>query len=139
MFKNITRLVWILSLVSMFADIASEILYPIIPVYLQNIGFSIFLIGVLEGLAEATAGLSKGYFGNWSDRVGKRMPFVRVGYLLSALSKPMMAVFIYPIWIFFSRTIDRLGKGFRTAPRDALLSGEATLKTKGQVFSLYLL
>ncbi|EIJ39302.1 arabinose efflux permease family protein [Galbibacter orientalis DSM 19592] len=137
MFKNITRLVWILSLVSMFADIASEILYPIIPVYLQNIGFSIFLIGVLEGLAEATAGLSKGYFGNWSDRVGKRMPFVRVGYLLSALSKPMMAVFIYPIWIFFSRTIDRLGKGFRTAPRDALLSGEATLKTKGQVFSFH--
>lgn len=80
MFKNITRLVWILSLVSMFADIASEMLYPIIPVYLQNIGFSIFLIGVLEGLAEATAGLSKGYFGNWSDRIGKRMPFVRVGY-----------------------------------------------------------
>jgi len=137
MFKNITRLVWILSLVSMFADIASEMLYPIIPVYLQNIGFSIFLIGVLEGLAEATAGLSKGYFGNWSDRIGKRMPFVRVGYFLSALSKPMMAVFVYPIWIFFSRTIDRLGKGFRTAPRDALLSGEATLKTKGQVFSFH--
>lgn len=137
MFKNISRIVWILSLVSMFADIASEMLYPIIPVYLQNIGFSIFLIGVLEGLAEATAGLSKGYFGNWSDTVGRRMPFVRMGYFLSALSKPMMAILQFPIWIFFARTTDRLGKGFRTAPRDALLSGETTLETKGQVFSFH--
>lgn len=137
MFKNITRIVWILSLVSMFADIASEMLYPIIPVYLQSIGFSIFLIGVLEGLAEATAGLSKGYFGNWSDRLGKRLPFVRMGYFLSALAKPMMAILQFPIWIFFARTTDRLGKGFRTAPRDALLSAEATFKTKGQVFSFH--
>lgn len=137
MFKNISRTVWILSLVSMFADIASEMLYPIIPVYLQSIGFSIFLIGVLEGVAEATAGLSKGYFGNWSDKLGSRMPFVRMGYLLSALAKPLMAVFTFPVWIFFARTTDRLGKGFRTAPRDAMLSAEATLKTKAQVFSFH--
>lgn len=136
-FKNITRIVWILSLVSMFADIASEMLYPIIPVYLQSIGFSIFLIGLLEGLAEATSGLSKGYFGNWSDKVGRRMPFVRMGYFLSALAKPLMVVFILPIWVFFARTIDRLGKGSRTAPRDAILSDESTLKTKGQVFSFH--
>lgn len=137
MFKNISRTVWILSLVSMFADIASEMLYPIIPVYLQSIGFSIFLIGVLEGIAEATSGLSKGYFGNWSDRLGRRMPFVRLGYFLSALAKPLMAVFTFPIWIFFARTTDRLGKGFRTAPRDAMLSAEATLQTKAQVFSFH--
>ncbi len=137
MFKNISRTVWILSLVSMFADIASEMLYPIIPVYLQSVGFSIFLIGVLEGIAEATSGLSKGYFGNWSDRLGRRMPFVRLGYFLSALAKPLMAVFTFPIWIFFARTTDRLGKGFRTAPRDAMLSTEATLQTKAQVFSFH--
>lgn len=137
MFKNISRTVWILSLVSMFADIASEMLYPIIPVYLQSIGFSIFLIGVLEGIAEATAGLSKGYFGNWSDKMGSRMPFVRFGYFLSALAKPLLAVFTFPVWIFFARTTDRLGKGFRTAPRDAMLSAEATLKTKAQVFSFH--
>ena len=136
-FKNISRVVWILSLVSMFADIASEMLYPIIPVYLQSIGFSIFLIGLLEGLAEATSGLSKGYFGNWSDRVGRRMPFVRMGYFLSAIAKPLMVVFVFPVWVFFARTIDRLGKGSRTAPRDALLSDESTLKTKGQVFSFH--
>lgn len=136
-FKNITRVVWILSLVSMFADIASEMLYPIIPVYLQSIGFSIFLIGLLEGLAEATSGLSKGYFGNWSDRAGKRMPFVRMGYFLSAIAKPLMVLFKFPVWVFFVRTTDRLGKGFRTAPRDALLSDESTLQTKAQVFSFH--
>ena len=137
MLKNITRIVWILSIVSMFADIASEMLYPIIPVYLQDIGFSIFLIGLLEGIAEATAGISKGYFGNWSDNIGKRMPFIRWGYFLSALSKPMMVILKFPLWIFFTRTTDRIGKGLRTAPRDALLSAEATQKTKGEVFSFH--
>ncbi|MBU6343612.1 MAG: MFS transporter, partial [Bacteroidetes bacterium] len=72
----ITRNVWILSLVSLFTDVASEMLYPIMPVYLKHIGFSIVFIGILEGVAEATAGLSKGYFGNWSDRIGRRLPFV---------------------------------------------------------------
>ncbi|MGC1633121.1 MAG: MFS transporter, partial [Gelidibacter sp.] len=136
-FKNITRVVWILSLLSMFNDIASEMLYPIIPVYLQSIGFSIFLIGLLEGVAEATSGLSKGYFGHWSDRVGRRMPFVRMGYFLSAIAKPLMAIFNFPLWVFCARTLDRLGKGARTAPRDALLSMESTLKTKGQVFNFH--
>ena len=135
--NKITRAVWVLSIVSMFADIGSEMLYPVIPVYLESIGFSVFLIGLLEGVAEATAGLSKGYFGNWSDNVGKRMPFVRLGYFLSALSKPMMVIFNFPLWIFFARTTDRLGKGLRTAPRDALLSDEATASTKAQVFSFH--
>lgn len=133
----ITRNVWILSLVSLFTDVASEMLYPIMPVYLKSIGFSIVLIGVLEGLAEATAGLSKGYFGQLSDRTERRLPFVQVGYGLSALSKPLMAVFIYPLWIFFARTLDRLGKGIRTGARDAMLSDEATPATKGQVFGFH--
>jgi MFS family permease len=127
--KIITRNVWILSLVSLFTDMASEMLYPVMPVYLKSIGFSIVLIGVLEGFAEATAGLSKGYFGNLSDRTGLRKPFVQIGYALSALSKPMMAVFTYPLWVFFARTTDRLGKGIRTGARDALLSDEATPET----------
>lgn len=135
--KIITRTVWILSLVSLFTDMASEMLYPVMPVYLKEIGFSIFLIGILEGVAEATAGLSKSYFGKLSDVTGKRLPFVRFGYLLSAISKPMMAVFIFPIWIFFSRTIDRFGKGLRTGARDAMLSDEATPQTKGRVFGLH--
>ncbi len=135
--KAITKTVWILSLVSLFTDTASEMLYPVMPIYLKSIGFSIVLIGVLEGIAEAMAGLSKGYFGKLSDHTGKRMPFVQLGYTLSALSKPLMVLFVTPLWIFFARTLDRLGKGLRTGARDAILSGEATSATKGRVFGFH--
>jgi MFS family permease len=135
--RIITRTVLILSLVSLFADIASELLYPVIPVYLDSIGFSVLWIGILEGVANFTAGISKGYFGKLSDEKGLRLPFVKLGYLLSAISKPMMAMFVYPLWIFFARTTDRLGKGVRTAARDALLSQEATKETKGRVFGFH--
>ena len=135
--KYITRTVWILSVVSLLTDAASEMLYPIMPIYLKSIGFSIALIGILEGVAEATAGLSKGYFGKLSDISGRRVPFVQLGYTLSTISKPMMAMFTYPLWIFFARTIDRFGKGIRTGARDALLSDEATPETKGKVFGFH--
>jgi MFS family permease len=135
--KIITHNVLVVSAVSLFTDVASEMLYPIMPIYLKTIGFSIVLIGILEGFAEATAGLSKGYFGNLSDKTGTRLPFIQMGYLLSAASKPMMALFTYPLWIFFARTIDRLGKGIRTGARDALLSDEATADTKGRVFGFH--
>lgn len=135
--KFITRTIWILSLVSLFTDVASEMLYPVMPIYLKTIGFSIVLIGILEGLAEATAGLSKGYFGKLSDNSGKRVPFVQIGYAFSAISKPMIAIFIYPLWIFFARTLDRFGKGIRTGARDAILSDEATPETKGKVFGFH--
>ncbi len=107
------------------------------PIYLKSIGFSIVLIGILEGVAEAISGLSKGYFGKLSDDSGKRVPFVKFGYLLSAISKPMMAFFIYPLWIFFARTFDRFGKGIRTGARDAILSDEATPETKGKIFGFH--
>ena len=135
--KIITRTILLVSSISLFTDIASEMLYPVMPVYLRSIGFSILLIGILEGVAEATAGLSKGYFGNLSDVIGKRAPFVRAGYFLSAVSKPMMAVFAYPLWIFFARTLDRLGKGIRTGARDAVLSDETTDENKGRVFGFH--
>ncbi|MFV7236046.1 MFS transporter [Flavobacterium sp. ZB4R12] len=135
--KIITRTVWILSIVSLFTDTASEMLYPIMPIYLKTIGFSIVLIGVLEGFAEALAGLSKGYFGKLSDNSGKRVPFVQLGYALSTISKPMMAVFTFPLWIFFARAIDRFGKGIRTGARDAILSDEATSENKGKIFGFH--
>lgn len=107
------------------------------PLYLKSIGFSVVLIGILEGFAEATAGFSKGYFGNLSDAKGKRLPFVQLGYFFSALSKPMMAIFTWPLWVFSARTLDRLGKGVRTGARDALLSDAATPSTKGTVFGFH--
>ena len=124
-------------MVSLFTDTASEMLYPIMPIYLKSIGFSIVLIGILEGIAEATAGLSKGYFGKLSDTSGRRVPFVQLGYAFSAISKPMMAIFIFPLWIFFARTLDRFGKGIRTGARDAMLSEEATPSTKGKIFGFH--
>ena len=135
--KIITRTVLLLSMVSLFTDMASEMLYPVMPVYLRSIGFSILLIGILEGFAEAIAGLSKGYFGELSDNSGKRLPFVRLGYALSAISKPMMAVFTSPYWIFGARSIDRLGKGIRTSARDALLSDETSKENKATVFGFH--
>jgi len=133
----LTRTVLLVSFVSFFTDIASEMLYPVMPVYLQSIGFSILLIGILEGIAEATAGLSKGYFGNYSDKLGSRVPFVRWGYTLSAISKPLMALFSFPLWVFFVRTLDRLGKGVRTGARDAMLSAESSKENKGKVFGFH--
>lgn len=132
--RIITRTILILSFVSLFADIASEMLYPIIPVYLREIGFSVFWIGILEGVVNFTAGISKGYFGKLSDEKGIRLPFVKLGYFLSAISKPLIGFFIAPVWIFLVRTLDRLGKGVRVAAKDALISQEATLKTKARVF-----
>lgn len=135
--KIITKTIWILSLVSLFTDMASEMLYPVMPLFLQQIGYSAVFIGVLEGLAEAMSGLSKSYFGKLSDRSGKRLPFVQWGYGLSAVSKPMLALLVNPFWIFLSRTIDRLGKGIRTGARDAMLSDETTARTKGTVFGFH--
>lgn len=132
--RIITRTVLILSFVSLFADVASEMLYPIIPVYLKEIGFSVFWIGILEGFVNFAAGISKGYFGKLSDEKGIRLPFVKLGYFLSAISKPLIGFFTIPVWIFFVRTIDRLGKGVRVAAKDALLSQEATKETKARVF-----
>ncbi|HLP33146.1 MAG TPA: MFS transporter [Bacteroidia bacterium] len=133
----LTRNILLLSLVSLFTDVASEMLYPVMPVYLKQIGFSMLLIGALEGVAEATAGLSKGVFGKWSDNAGKRLPFVQWGYFMSAVSKPMMALFTFPLWIFSARTLDRLGKGMRSGARDALLSDEAGKENKGKVFGFH--
>ncbi len=135
--KIISRTIIVLSFVSFFTDVASEMLYPVMPLYLKHIGFSIVFIGILEGIAEGLSGISKAYFGKWSDVIGKRMPFVRIGYLLSAISRPMMVVFIHPIWVFFARSTDRLGKGIRTSARDALLSDESTKENKAKVFGFH--
>ena len=135
--RFVNRTVIILSVVSLFADIASEMIYPVVPVYLKEIGFSVLLIGILEGVAEFTSGISKGYFGKLSDEKGVRLPFIKSGYFFSAISKPMMAMLVYPLWIFFARTLDRFGKGLRTAARDAMLSQQATKETKASIFGFH--
>jgi MFS family permease len=107
------------------------------PMFLTSIGFSVLWIGIFEGIAEATAGFSKGYFGKMSDSMGRRVPFIRLGYFLSSIAKPAMAFFANPVWVLFVRTTDRLGKGIRTSARDAMLSSESTSENKGKVFGFH--
>ena len=135
--KNITRNILLLSVVSLLNDVSSEMLIPVLPLYLKSIGFGMIGIGVLEGFAEATAGLSKIYFGHLSDRLSRRVAFVRIGYFMSAVSKSMLALFTYTAWIFTSKVFDKLGKGVRTAARDAMLSDETTAENKGAVFGFH--
>lgn len=133
----LSRTVIFLSIISFFADISSELLYPVLPLYLKSIGMGAVFIGILEGAAEAMAGLSKTYFGKLSDRSGRRMPFVWTGYVLSSFSKAAIGFIVNPLWVLMMRTSDRLGKGIRTAARDAILSDEATPETKGAVFGFH--
>ncbi len=133
----LTRSIFLLSVVSLFNDAASELLYPVLPVYLAGIGFSGLWIGIIEGIAEGVAGLSKGWFGKLSDLRGERLPFIRFGYLLSALAKPLIVLFPNILWALFMRSSDRLGKGIRTGARDALLTHESHAKNRGKVFGFH--
>ncbi|TND09036.1 MAG: Major Facilitator Superfamily transporter [Bacteroidetes bacterium] len=133
----LTRNIILLSLISLFNDLAGEMLYPILPLYLESVGFSVLWIGLLEGMAEAISGISKSYFGKLSDRSGKRVPFIRIGYAMSAFSKPMLILFRFAPYVLFMRTVDRLGKGVRTGARDALLSDESAPENRGKVFGFH--
>jgi MFS family permease len=136
--KNIPRQVILLGLISLFTDMASEMLYPVTPIFLSGIlGASMAIIGLIEGLAELTAGLLKGYFGFLSDKIGKRAIFVITGYSLSALSKPLPGLLPNTAIVFLSRITDRTGKGIRTAPRDALLAGYSDRNNKGAIFGFH--
>ncbi|MCC6276270.1 MAG: MFS transporter [Leptospiraceae bacterium] len=131
------RSIILLSFVSFFTDIASEMLYPVLPIYLKEIGFTMVMIGALEGFSDALSGYAKGYFGSLSDRLGKRAVFVRIGYFLSTFSKPLVGLFPTPFLVFLFRLMDRLGKGIRTAPRDALLIENSLPENRGKVFGFH--
>lgn len=135
--KRIPKQVLILGFVSLFTDIASEMLYPITPIFLTaTLGASMAIVGIIEGLAEFTAGFLKGYFGRLSDKLKKRSIFVTAGYGLSAISKPLPGLFPFIPTVVISRVTDRVGKGMRTAPRDALLAANADGNT-GAVFGFH--
>ncbi|HKI77387.1 MAG TPA: MFS transporter [Ignavibacteriaceae bacterium] len=135
--KKIPKQVKILGFISLFTDMASEMLYPITPIFLTTVlGSSMAIVGLIEGLAEITAGFFKGYFGSLSDKLGKRSIFVRIGYSLSALTKPLPGIFPFVSTVLISRVTDRVGKGIRTAPRDALLASHSENNT-GAIFGFH--
>jgi MFS family permease len=124
-----------LGLVSFFADISSEMLYPITPIFLSTVLHApVEVIGVIEGLAEAAASLMRSVFGRISDRTGRRRPFVVAGYTIAALSKPLIAFAqTWPL-VLVARVSDRFGKGMRTPPRDALLADYTPAAERGRAF-----
>ncbi len=135
--KELPKQVILLGLVSLFTDMASEMLYPVTPIFLTVVlGSSMAVVGLIEGIAELTAGILKGYSGNLSDKLRKRSIFVVIGYSISALSKPLPGIFPSIGVVAASRTTDRIGKGIRTAPRDALLASYAS-KNTGAVFGFH--
>jgi len=135
--KFITKTVVLVSVISFFTDVASEMLYAVMPLYLQSIGYGVIAIGVLEGFAEAFAGISKVFFARLSDATNRKKPFIIVGYALSAIAKPYIGFTSNIFSIFGAKFADRIGKGIRTGPRDALLISESTEENRGKVFGFH--
>lgn len=133
----LSRNVIVLSIVSFFTDIATEMLYPIMPLYLSDIGYGIILIGLIEGITQLVAGVIKLASGVYSDHLQQRKRLVNIGYSISALAKPMMGLFPTYWAIFGFRLLDRFGKGVRNAPRDALLADVSTPVNRGRVFGFH--
>lgn len=135
---RLPRTVILLGLVSLLMDMASEMLYPVAPLFMAAIvGAPVVWIGIIEGLAEALSGITKGYFGSLSDAAGKRRIFVTLGYSISALSKPVPGLSATIGAMLGSRLVDRVGKGLRTAPRDALIAGATGPGQRGAAFGFH--
>jgi len=128
--------VWALGFVSLFMDVSSEMIHALLPVFLVSLGASVAAVGLLEGTAEAIAQVTKVFSGTLSDRLGKRKLLTVVGYGLAALTKPLFALAPSPGWVFAARGLDRVGKGLRGAPRDALIADLTPQETRGAAFGL---
>ena len=121
--RAVPRGVWALGLVSMFMDISSEMIHSLLPIFLVGtLGASVVTLGLVEGVAEATASITKVFSGWLSDHLGNRKLLAVIGYGLGAITKPVFPLAITPLEVFGARFADRVGKGLRGAPRDALVA-----------------
>lgn len=135
--NKIPRTVWALGFVSMFMDISSEMVHALLPLFLTTtLGVSVAMVGLIDGVAEATASITKVFSGYLSDRMGKRKPLILIGYGLGALSKPLFALAGTAPVIMGARFADRIGKGLRGAPRDALVADVTPPEIRGRAFGL---
>lgn len=134
---RIPRGIWALGLVSMLMDISSEMIHALLPVYLVSVmGASMLAVGFIEGVAEATAAITKVFSGALSDWLGRRKLLAALGYGLAAFTKPVFPLAGTIDWVVAARFVDRIGKGIRGAPRDALIADLAPPELRGAAFGL---
>jgi MFS family permease len=134
-FVGLSRNTFLLACSSLFDDISTEMLYPILPVFLtQTLKASGSVVGLVEGFAQATQNIVQGFAGTLSDKLQRRKPIALVGYFLSALGKPLMG--LATVWqvLFGARLLDRFGAGTRSAPRDALIASSVSEENRGRAF-----
>ncbi|MBK9130031.1 MAG: MFS transporter [Gammaproteobacteria bacterium] len=138
--KNLQQIplsIWVLGFVSMLMDISSELIHSLLPVFLVSVlGASAFTVGLIEGVAESAALIVKVFSGTLSDYLGRRKALAVVGYALGALSKPLFAIATSAGMVFTARLVDRIGKGIRGAPRDALVADLAPPEVRGAAYGL---
>ncbi len=136
--RELPRNVWVLTLASFLTDVSSEMVFNLLPLFLANVlGVRLSLIGLIEGVAETTASIVKMYSGWFSDWLGRRKWLTVAGYSLSTLAKPFM-YFVSRWWgVLAVRFTDRVGKGIRTAPRDALIADSVSEERRGLAFGLH--
>ena len=136
-FAGLSRNTFLLAFASLFADISTEMLYPVLPVFLtQTLNASGSIVGLVDGFAQATQNIVQGFSGALSDKLQKRKGIALAGYLLAAVAKPLMG--LSTVWqgVFGARLLDRLGAGTRSAPRDALIASSVDEKDRGRAFGL---
>lgn len=137
-YRRLPRNVFAISLVSLLNDVSSEIIYPLLPFFLSNtLGVSARVLGSIEGTAESVSSLLKLFAGHFSDRFGKRKIFVVSGYVLSSFARPLLAFATSWHQVLAIRLSDRVGKGVRTAPRDAMIADTVTIKERGLAFGFH--
>jgi len=135
--RQIPSGVWIIGFVSLLMDVSSEMIHSLLPIYLVTVlGTSTLTVGVVEGVAEATASITKVFSGALSDWLGKRKLLAAIGYGLAALTKPVFPLAPSVGWLIGARFVDRIGKGIRGAPRDALVADIAPAHLRGASFGL---
>jgi MFS family permease len=136
-FRALPAGIWVLGFVSMFMDISSEMIHALLPVYLVGVlGTSTLVVGIIEGIAEATASITKIFSGALSDYLGRRKMLAAIGYGLAAVTKPVFPLATSVGWLVAARFVDRVGKGIRGAPRDALVADLSPPALRGASFGL---
>lgn len=134
---SIPRTVWALGLVSFFMDVSSETIHALLPLFLTGtLGVGVAVVGLIDGVAESTAAITKLFSGYVSDWSGRRKPLIMFGYGLGAVSKPLFAIAGGPLMVMAARFADRIGKGVRGAPRDALVADVTPAEIRGRAFGL---